>query len=92
MTIDDNSRTKFALVKILLTLRGNPLPTLENHGCRNMNSDDLNRPGSPYLRRPTRSLELVLAERAGIPCPTDEAAELRKSVSESNRPKKSDGG
>jgi hypothetical protein len=40
-----------------------------------MNTGYVTGPGSPYLRRPTRSLEMVLAQRFEIPSPTGEPAE-----------------
>lgn len=45
-----------------------------------MTTRNLTEPMSPYLKRPTRSLEMVLAERFEIPCPTGEADERKKAA------------
>jgi hypothetical protein len=44
-----------------------------------MNTGYVRGPVSPYLRRPTRSLEMVLAQRFEIPIPTEEAGETERA-------------
>ena len=44
-----------------------------------MNTGYVRGPVSPYLRRPTRSLEMVLAQRFEIPIPTEEAGETERT-------------